>query len=56
MTKEAKIYNGEERASLVNDVGKTGQLLEKQSDWAISHIICKNERKKQTGDKKHQQN
>ena len=45
MTKEAKIYNGEETASLVNDVGKTGQLHEKESDWPISQIIYKNELK-----------
>ena len=35
---EARIYNGEKTASLVNDVGKTGQLHAKESDWTtFSH-------------------
>ena len=32
MTKEARIYNGEETACSINDIGKTGQLHAKESN------------------------
>ena len=38
MTKEARIHNGEKTASLINGVGKTGQLHVKESNWTtFSH-------------------
>ena len=38
MTKETRIYNGEETASSINGVGKTGQLHVKESNWTtFSH-------------------
>ena len=33
MTKEAGIYNREKTASLINGVGKTEQLIAKESNW-----------------------
>ena len=30
MTKEARIYNGEETVCSINDIGKTGQLCAKE--------------------------
>ena len=37
-TKEARIYNEEKTTSLVNGVGKTGQLGVKESNWTtFSH-------------------
>jgi len=30
LTKEARIYNGAKKASLINDAGKTGQLHVKE--------------------------
>ena len=42
MTKEARLYNGEKTASSINDVGKTGQLHTKESNWTtFSHHIQK---------------
>jgi len=33
MTKEARIYSGEETACSINDIGNTGQVLAKASNW-----------------------
>ena len=40
MTKETRIYSGEKTPFSINDVGKTGQLLAKESNWStFSHLI-----------------
>ena len=42
MTKEARIYNAEETACSINDIGNTGQLRAKESNWTtFSHYIQK---------------
>ena len=42
MTKEARIYNAEKTASLVNNVGKTGWLHAEESNWTtFLHYIQK---------------
>ena len=42
MTKEARIYNGEKKASSINGAGKTGQLQAKESNHTtFSHHIQK---------------
>ena len=42
MSKEARIFNGEKIASLINGVGKTGQLHKIESNWTtFSHQIQK---------------
>ena len=47
MTKEARIYNGEKTASLINTVGKTEQLHAKESNWTtFSHHIKKKKKAK----------
>ena len=39
---KGRIYNGEKAVSLINGVGKTGQLNEKESNWTtFSHHIKK---------------
>ena len=38
MKKEARLLNGENTASSINGVGKTGQLYAKESNWTtFSH-------------------
>ena len=38
MTKESRIYSGEKTVSSINDVGKTGQVHAKESNWTtFSH-------------------
>ena len=38
MTKEARIYSGEKKASSINDAGKTGLLHTNESNWTtLSH-------------------
>ena len=39
---EARIYNGAKIASLINGVGKTGQLMQKNKTGLSPHIILKN--------------
>ena len=42
MTKEARILKGEKTVFPINDVGKTGQLHAKESNWTtFSHHIQK---------------
>ena len=45
MTKEARIYNGENKASSTNDAGQIGQLMQKNQTGIFSHTIYKNKLK-----------
>ena len=36
MMKESRTYSGEKTASSINDVGKTGELHAKESNWTVS--------------------
>ena len=45
LTKEARIYNGEETVSLTGGAGKTGQRLKKNETRTLSNTIHKNKLK-----------
>jgi len=42
LTKEARIYNGENRASWINGAGKTGHLYVKEWNRRLPNTIHKN--------------
>ena len=41
MMKKATVYKGEVIASSINDVGTTGQLHAKESNWTILYTMHK---------------